>query len=609
MTHYTTNRRGYIQKEIIDSLDTTWDFAEFDNWDYVADYTYNNVPDTYVDMIIFVWRNISQDLANPKQGLIDFNFTSNFGDLGGVGDINVDNNQRKIATWFGGSNSIPGGSGVSVRNYLIEDPFRNSIHEFAHYLIGNNDFHNGFGFWGMLSAWGIRSYVANAYERYRLGWVADSINYTINNTTQTLTGRTLSDFVTGRNSFRLVINSSSQEYLYIENHQKTSYWENNAPFWGTLAGSVEPGIYVIRKVGTPDQYAPPVNWIQLIPADGRYDWQVNQSVTNPWGSGQLPVFKQLVPDKNNGYSDDQFIPFNYGGLTSPQPIHFTEQLGYPVQDVRFLGDGKDAFRMDYNQVFSPWSNPNNQRVANQTTPFGFEITNLSNGVFTLNIYVNTSVDASPAKPQNLHFTGADPNHPSLAWDLNSESDISSYNVYRSYDNSVYWDLAGTTSHPTNTFIDYAVDYTKPIWAKSVRYYVKAIDNTNKLSVPSEQVETTGTMGPLPAMNTDNFAITKSSENGINNFGLFFNYPNPFNPSTTINYQLPENGFVTIKVFDVLGKEIATLVNENKSAGYYKVDFDASRLTSGVYIYTISVNNPSSNSGHGFTQSRKMLLMK
>jgi hypothetical protein len=80
-----------------------------------------------------------------------------------------------------------------------------------------------------------------------------------------------------------------------------------------------------------------------------------------------------------------------------------------------------------------------------------------------------------------------------------------------------------------------------------------------------------------------------------------NYPNPFNPTTTINYQLPENGFVTIKVYDLLGKEVATLVNENKSAGYHRVNFDASKLTSGVYVYTITANQ--------FIQSKKMLLMK
>ena len=80
-----------------------------------------------------------------------------------------------------------------------------------------------------------------------------------------------------------------------------------------------------------------------------------------------------------------------------------------------------------------------------------------------------------------------------------------------------------------------------------------------------------------------------------------NYPNPFNQTTTINYQLPKDGFVTIKVYDMLGKEVATLVNETKSGGYHSVNFDASKLTSGVYVYTITTNN--------FIQSKKMLLMK
>ncbi len=92
-----------------------------------------------------------------------------------------------------------------------------------------------------------------------------------------------------------------------------------------------------------------------------------------------------------------------------------------------------------------------------------------------------------------------------------------------------------------------------------------------------------------------------SEQLPTDYALRQNNPNPFNPTTTINYQLPENGFVTIKVYDLLGKEVATLVNENKSAGYYKVNFDASKLTSGVYIYTINAGK--------YTQSKKMLLTK
>ncbi|HEY6905888.1 MAG TPA: T9SS type A sorting domain-containing protein, partial [Ignavibacteriaceae bacterium] len=85
------------------------------------------------------------------------------------------------------------------------------------------------------------------------------------------------------------------------------------------------------------------------------------------------------------------------------------------------------------------------------------------------------------------------------------------------------------------------------------------------------------------------------------YALFDNFPNPFNPSTTINYQLPKTGFVTLKVYDILGKEVATLVNEQKNQGRYSVNYDASRLASGVYIYQIRVND--------YVSSKKLLLLK
>jgi len=85
------------------------------------------------------------------------------------------------------------------------------------------------------------------------------------------------------------------------------------------------------------------------------------------------------------------------------------------------------------------------------------------------------------------------------------------------------------------------------------------------------------------------------------FSLDQNYPNPFNPSTKISYQLPQSGFVTLKVYNAIGKEVATLVNEEKSAGRYEINFDAAGLTSGVYFYKITTNN--------FTQTNKMLLIK
>jgi hypothetical protein len=85
------------------------------------------------------------------------------------------------------------------------------------------------------------------------------------------------------------------------------------------------------------------------------------------------------------------------------------------------------------------------------------------------------------------------------------------------------------------------------------------------------------------------------------FNLLQNYPNPFNPVTTITYQLPEQGNVTLKVFDILGNEVRTLVNEQKETGSYAVQFDASFLASGMYIYRLQVND--------YLSIKKMILTK
>lgn len=87
----------------------------------------------------------------------------------------------------------------------------------------------------------------------------------------------------------------------------------------------------------------------------------------------------------------------------------------------------------------------------------------------------------------------------------------------------------------------------------------------------------------------------------NNFTLEQNYPNPFNPSTTINYTLAERSAVSLKVYDVLGNEVANLVNATQEAGKHNVEFNASNLSSGLYIYTLNAGN--------FISSKKMMLLK
>lgn len=88
---------------------------------------------------------------------------------------------------------------------------------------------------------------------------------------------------------------------------------------------------------------------------------------------------------------------------------------------------------------------------------------------------------------------------------------------------------------------------------------------------------------------------------IKTFDLSQNYPNPFNPATVINYQLPVGGQVALKVYNMLGKEVATLVNETKEAGAHSIKFDGSKLSSGIYFYTLRAGS--------FTATKKLTLMK
>ncbi|UCH66837.1 MAG: T9SS type A sorting domain-containing protein [Ignavibacterium sp.] len=108
------------------------------------------------------------------------------------------------------------------------------------------------------------------------------------------------------------------------------------------------------------------------------------------------------------------------------------------------------------------------------------------------------------------------------------------------------------------------------------------------------------------------SITDYGNNIVDEFNLAQNYPNPFNPVTKIKFTIPpqlnpllggdyRGGLVTLKVYDVLGNEIATLVNEQKPAGIYEVEFDATNLTSGIYFYSLQAG--------GYVETKKMVLIK
>jgi hypothetical protein len=118
--------------------------------------------------------------------------------------------------------------------------------------------------------------------------------------------------------------------------------------------------------------------------------------------------------------------------------------------------------------------------------------------------------------------------------------------------------------------------------------------------------TTGpALSPIVEVYTDTVSGSTSveiiDENIPSEFTLSQNYPNPFNPATKIQYSIPEASFVQLKVYDIIGNEVSTLVSEEQSAGSYRVDFDGQGLSSGIYFYKIQTGN--------YAETKKMNLLK
>ncbi len=131
-----------------------------------------------------------------------------------------------------------------------------------------------------------------------------------------------------------------------------------------------------------------------------------------------------------------------------------------------------------------------------------------------------------------------------------------------------------------------------------------VNESDKTSINNllaqEELQNISLSGVLPKSNNGNTKKLNSLNSPIS-YQLFQNYPNPFNPTTTINYTIPQDGTVTLKIYNVLGAEVMTLVNKTQTKGKYQVTFDASRLSSGIYIYRIQSGS--------YYNSKKMILLK
>ncbi|MCK9426703.1 MAG: NF038122 family metalloprotease [Ignavibacteriaceae bacterium] len=166
-------------------------------------------------------------------------------------------------------------------------------------------------------------------------------------------------------------------------------------------------------------------------------------------------------------------------------------------------------------------------------------------------------------------------------------------------------LVGRTGIGNNTMRALAFDNHGNLWGtyeddKFVSTLIK-IDKTTGVSTTVGRTDYKGITGL--AFASDSVTDVTTEQLSPTSFALFNNYPNPFNPSTVISYQIPENSFVILKVYDVLGKEVSTLVNEYQTAGIKNVTLDLmeKELGSGIYFYQLKAGN--------FNQTKKMLLLK
>lgn len=247
-------------------------------------------------------------------------------------------------------------------------------------------------------------------------------------------------------------------------------------------------------------------------------------------------------------------------------------------------DGPDGWDEAWNVILDPAGN--------------VYVTGNSAGVGTGDDYCTIKYNNSGAQQWVARYTGPDTSNDYCNWvapDANG-------NVYVT---GIVGDGAG---NPQNIV---TIGYNSAgvqQWVQSYNGIGNEFDSGNALTVDSYgNVYVTGGSDNLG--NTDFVTIKYSSTIGIEpisteipgRFLLEQNYPNPFNPATKIKFNLPENGYVNLTIFDNSGRLIKSVVNENLSAGIYEIDFNAEGLASGTYFYRLTANN--------FTETKKMVLIK
>lgn len=255
---------------------------------------------------------------------------------------------------------------------------------------------------------------------------------------------------------------------------------------------------------------------------------------------------------------------------------FTCTLTFDLTDITGISNTANLRilkRLDSNHPWTTWSEYN---LVDATHLRADNVTSLSE-------WAIGSTGGNPLPVELVSFTGVIENNAiALRWKTATELNSYGFEIERKpKDCGCGWEKIGfiKASGNSNAPRDYEMkDFVQA--TGSYQYRLKMVDNDGKFDYSKEINMNVAT--PLK-------------------YELMQNYPNPFNPITTIKYAIPEAGKVTLKIFSLLGEQVAELINEEKPAGFHQVEFDASKLSSGVYFYKIESNT--------FTQMKKLSVIK